>query len=220
MRRTLLVPLVIAAGLLVLGGPASAQDDERLAGDRPGLYVINRPASLYSRPSVDSRIILKIPPQTVVKVVSVTEQWYEVRSTRGKPGGWIRRSYAEPHAGGRRRSRRVFRPGVFRLTDPAIMRAEPDIDSRRVTTLREGAEVRVVDKRGNWYRVESASGDRPAGWIPTISAKRTRDLDSEEAAPRARRPEERPPRDLDRDDEEERPHEHDHDHQDDDAERF
>ncbi|MGH7818388.1 MAG: SH3 domain-containing protein, partial [Candidatus Binatia bacterium] len=65
------------------------------AGGRPGTYITNREANLYSRPSADSRILHRIPLRTIVEVVDVSEQWYEVRSRKGKPSGFIRRSYAE-----------------------------------------------------------------------------------------------------------------------------
>jgi hypothetical protein len=180
MRRRLLNALT-AGFMIVLIVPAYAQnrDDEPAAADRGGRYVVNREATLYSRPSADARILRTIPPRTIVDVVRVTDQWLEIRSTKpGNPNGFIRRSYASPYEGGRAsRGRRVFRKGIFKLSDPVVVRADPDIESPRVTTLPAGSEVRVVGKSGNWYRIESESGNRPPGYIPVISARRVRDIE-------------------------------------------
>ncbi|MGH7856905.1 MAG: SH3 domain-containing protein [Candidatus Binatia bacterium] len=152
------------------------RSDEPEPGGRPGTYMTNREANLYSRPSADSRILKRIPPQTLIEVVSASEQWYEVRSRKGNPSGFIRRSYAEPFTGGRRGGL-VFRKGMFRLSDPVVVRENPDIDSARITTIPAGTEVLVVGRSGNWYRIESEGGGRPPGYIPTISAKRVRDVE-------------------------------------------
>jgi hypothetical protein len=164
--------------LLLLVAAASAQDVGRAR-----VYRINRDALLYESPSADAKILRRIPAGTVVEVTRVLEQWVEVHSTRGNPSGFVRRSYAEPYegrgrgaGGGRTSAERAFRPGMFRLTDPAIVREEPDMDAPRVATLDAGTQVRVVGRTGNWYRVESATG-KPPGYIPVISAVRVSDLD-------------------------------------------
>jgi uncharacterized protein YgiM (DUF1202 family) len=173
--RTFAVALVAVA---VVAAAAAAADR---SPDEPGTYVTNRTASLYARPSADSNVVRKLRANTVIEVVRVTDQWYEVRSTHGNPNGYIRRSYAEPYAG-RGGHRRVFRKGIFQLTSPVVMHEQANSDSPRVTHLGQGAEVRIVDKDGVWYRVESESGDKPGGWIPTMAAKRVRDLDEEETS--------------------------------------
>jgi uncharacterized protein YgiM (DUF1202 family) len=172
------------AFLLVLACLPAAALAQRSVDDsarsQPGDYVINRPASLYSRPSADSKIIRQIRPRTVVRVVEVRDQWYRIESTKGHESGYVRRSYADPYGGGSRSgggggsSGRRFRVGTFKLTDPVVVRAEPSTSAPKVTTLREGSEVRVVDKdsSGLWYKIESERGNRPPGWIPTQAAKR------------------------------------------------
>lgn len=175
-------PLALLAALLCCLPPlAFAQRYDRdAARERPGDFVINRPASLYAEPSADANIIRQIRPRTVVHVVEVLDQWYRIRSTKGGPDGYVRRSYADPYAGGGGagpgRAPR-FRVGLFTLTDPVVVRAEPRISSRKITTLRAGAEVRVVDKDASklWYKVESQTGRNPAGWIPTQAARRIGD---------------------------------------------
>lgn len=174
-------------GLLVaLPAAALAQRDvDDSARNRPGDYVINRPAGLYAKPGADSRILRELKPRTVVNVVEVLPQWYKVQSTTGKENGFVRRSYADPK-GLRREPGTVagrgssggghlrFRIGTFKLVDPAIVRDAPSMSGRKIAQLREGAQVRVVDKdpSGLWYKIESETGNKPPGWIPTQSAKR------------------------------------------------
>jgi hypothetical protein len=166
---------------LLLPALALAQSDPR---DRPGDFVINRPASLYSEPSGDAHIIRQIQPHTVVRVVEVLPQFYKVQSTKGHENGFIRRSYADPmgsHAssggnggGGGGAHAQRFRVGMFRLTDPVVVRDAPSMSGAKIATLRAGAEVRVVDKdpTKHWYKIESESGNRPPGWIPVVAAQR------------------------------------------------
>lgn len=176
--------LVLLSSLL-LPVVAFAQSDAR---DRPGDFVVNRPASLYSEPSGDAHIIRQIQPRTVVRVVEVLPQWYKVQSTKGHENGFVRRSYADPvgyHAdrggggggGGEMHGGQRFRVGTFRLTDPAVVRDSPSMSGQKIATLRAGAEVRVVDKdpTKHWYKIESETGNRPPGWIPVVAAKRVSD---------------------------------------------
>jgi hypothetical protein len=172
-------PLPLLALLLLLALSCAARADEG-ARSRPGDFAINRPASLYSRPAADSRIIRQLRPRTVVHVVEVLDQWYKVRSTTGKEDGYVRRSYADPvrNGGGSASAgegeHRRFRAGKFKLSDPVAVREQPSTSARKITTLREGSEVRVVDKdsSGLWYKIESEKSNRPPGWIPTQAAKR------------------------------------------------
>ncbi|HSD11174.1 MAG TPA: SH3 domain-containing protein [Candidatus Binatia bacterium] len=167
------MPALVLGLLIVLPLAARAQtSNQDAARDRPGDFVINRPASLYEKPSAEARIIRQLHPRTVVRVVEVLPQWYKVESTAGHENGFVRRSYADPHGGGG--GGRRFRVGTFRLTDPVVVREEPSTSARKIATLRAGAEVRVVDKdpSGLWYKIESETGGRPPGWIPTLAAKR------------------------------------------------
>ena len=174
---------LIFAGCLMLVLPAALRAERDEGRNRPGDYVINRPASLYSRPSATSHIIRQLKPRTVVHVVEVLDQWYKVESTKGNESGYVRRSYADPHGSGGSRAadgggeHRRFRVGKFRLSDPVVVRDRPDMSARKITTLRAGAEVRVVDKdsSGLWYKIESESGNKPPGWIPVQAAKRIGD---------------------------------------------
>lgn len=170
--------LVMALLSLSLVGVAGAQDRNNEARrDLPGEFVINRPAYLYKTPSADADILKKLRPKTVIEVIEVREQWYKVRSAKGNPPGWLRRSYADPFEQGGRAGGRRFRPGVFVLTSPSYIYGQPSVDAKKLGTLKEGQEVRVVGATGTWFRIESESGDRPPGFIPTIAAKRARDLE-------------------------------------------
>jgi hypothetical protein len=164
--------------LLVFIGPLayaqSAASDA--ARDQPGDFVINRPAGLYAQPSAEGQIIRRLRPHTIVKVVEVLDQWYKVHSTSGREDGYIRRSYADPFrgGGGTATQGKRFRVGTFKLVDPVVVREQPEMSSRKLATLKAGIEVHVVDKdpTGLWYKIESETGNRPPGWIPTQAAKR------------------------------------------------
>jgi len=170
---TLAVLVLLLSHLPAVGFAQSGND---LARGRPGDFLINRPANLYARPSADANIIRELRPHTVVQVVEVLDQWYKVHSTRGHEDGYIRRSYADPYGAGNGGGRR-FRVGIFKLTDPVIVRDEPRMEGRKITSLRAGTEVRIVDKdpSGLWYKVESETGRNPPGWIPTQAARRLDD---------------------------------------------
>jgi hypothetical protein len=180
---------LVASPLALLVLLASAQISRAAVGEalrnQPGDFVINRPAGLYAKPSADSQIIRRLRPHTIVKVVEVLDQWYKIHSTTGHEDGYVRRSYADPFQGGSGGGGKSggaaapaqgmrFRVGTFKLTDPVVVREQPDMNSRKLATLKAGAEVRVVDKdpSGLWYKIESETGNRPPGWIPTQAAKR------------------------------------------------
>src|SRR5262245_46367294 len=191
MNRRRLVASPLGLLLLLAFAPISraAVAENDALRNQPGDFVINRPAGLYAKPSADSQIIRRLRPRTIVKVVEVLDQWYKVHSTTGHEDGYVRRSYADPFQGGSGGGGRAssgaaapaqgmrFRVGTFKLTDPAVVREQPNMNSRKLATLKAGAEVRVVDKdpSGLWYKIESETGNRPPGWIPTQAAKRMSD---------------------------------------------
>jgi len=181
--------LALFALLAVTASPpiARAAADNDALRNQPGDFVINRPAGLYAKPSADAHIIRRLRPHTIVKVVEVLDQWYKIHSTTGHEDGYVRRSYADPFQGGSAGARgggggapgqgMRFRVGKFKLIDPVVVREQPDMSGRKLATLKAGAEVRVVDKdpSGLWYKIESETGNRPPGWIPTQAAKRIDD---------------------------------------------
>jgi uncharacterized protein YgiM (DUF1202 family) len=181
-RRLVASPLAL---LLFLASAAVARAAENDAlRNQPGDFVINRPAGLYAKPSADAHIIRRLRPHTIVKVVEVLDQWYKIHSTTGHEDGYVRRSYADPYQGkgaggasggaGAPDHGTRFRVGTFKLSDPVVVREQPNMTSRKLATLKAGAEVKVVDKdpSGLWYKIESETGKRPPGWIPTQAAKR------------------------------------------------
>jgi hypothetical protein len=183
LAASLLALLLLLASAAVARAAVAENDALR---NQPGDFVINRPAGLYAKPSADSHIIRRLRPHTIVKVVEVLDQWYKIHSTTGHEDGYVRRSYADPYQGGGGGGGRAssgagapahgtrFRVGTFKLIDPVVVRDQPNMTSRKLATLKAGAEVKVVDKdpSGLWYKIESESGNRPPGWIPTQAAKR------------------------------------------------
>jgi hypothetical protein len=63
-----------------------------------GTYEAVRDTSVYESPTASSRVVGSIPRGFKVDVVGSTGNWLEVRSTSGKPPGFIRRSDALPRA--------------------------------------------------------------------------------------------------------------------------
>jgi hypothetical protein len=186
-RRLVASPLALLVLLACASVSRAAVAENDALRNQPGDFVINRPAGLYTKPSADSQIIRRLRSHTIVKVVEVLDQWYKIHSTKGHEDGYVRRSYADPFQGGGGGSGggsggaaaapaqgMRFRVGTFKLTDPVVVREKPDMSSRKLATLKAGAEVRVVDKdpSGLWYKIESETGNRPPGWIPTQAAKR------------------------------------------------
>ena len=175
--------LLVAAAFSLLPAAALAQRaDVDAARNRPGDFVINRPAKLYAAPSADARILRELKPRTLVHVAEVRDQWYKIRSERGNQDGFIRRSYADPAGRGAERGEahgQRFRIGIFKLSDPVVVREEPDFNARKAAQLRAGTEVRVVDKQGAWYKIESETGKNRPGWIPTQAAQRLGDVESQ-----------------------------------------
>jgi hypothetical protein len=181
MSRSFLRGLLPALLLFLTVAPSSAEESRssrssRSESGRSGTYVTNRSANLYSSPSATARIVAKLKPNTIIDVVDTTDQWYEVRSSKGKKSGFIRRSYADPYTRSRGTMRR-FRSATYRLTSAAVVHAEPDVDSRKVTTLRAGTEVTVVGRTGSWYRIASDDERKPPGYIPTMAADRVGSAD-------------------------------------------
>jgi hypothetical protein len=174
LRATTTTILLLLVFVVPLARAQSSETDS--ARNQPGDFVINRPAGLYAKPSAESQIIRRLRPRTIVKVVEVHDQWYKVHSTTGHEDGYVRRSYADPFRGGGGPAAhgKRFRVGTFKLVDPVVVREQPDMSSRKLATLKAGVEVHVVDKdpSGLWYKIESETGNRPPGWIPTQAAKR------------------------------------------------
>jgi S1-C subfamily serine protease len=95
----------------------------------------------------------------------------------GREDGYLGRSFADPSYAEAPKSTTVassFEPGTFKLTDPAVVRAQPDMNSLKLATLKAGAEVHVVemDSSGLWYQIISVMGGRPPGWIPAAATRR------------------------------------------------
>ena len=154
----------------------SAAPIPQTASDRPGDFVINRPANLYERPNFESRVLRRLGKGTRVRVVDVSDEWYHIRSSHlGHPNGYVRRSYATAITNAPI-GPRVFRAGLFRVTQPTAVHAGASSQSRTITKLHRGIEVQVVGESGGWYRIESSTGRRPPGYIVASAARRVSDL--------------------------------------------
>jgi hypothetical protein len=75
--------------------PSTPAASTRRAGVA-GTYEAVRDTSVHESPAASSRVVASIPRGFKVDVVGSTGNWLEVRSTSGKPPGFIRRSDALP----------------------------------------------------------------------------------------------------------------------------
>lgn len=80
--------------------PSRARPSEPAASTRrtgvAGTYEAVRDTPVYESPAASSRVVASIPRGFKVTVVGSTGNWLEVRSTSGRPPGFIRRSDALP----------------------------------------------------------------------------------------------------------------------------
>jgi hypothetical protein len=74
----------------------SAPGDSYRSAGVAGIYEVVRDTSVYEDPSDSSRIVASIRRGVTVNVLGASGNWLEVRSTSGRPPGFIRRSDALP----------------------------------------------------------------------------------------------------------------------------
>jgi chromosome segregation ATPase len=76
----------------------SRREENRLAGPspspEPSFYEAVRSTSVFEEPSASSREVATISKGSKVRVVGSTGDWLEVRSSQGRPPGFIRRDDA------------------------------------------------------------------------------------------------------------------------------
>ena len=63
---------------------------DRIPSPEPSFYEAVRSTAVFEEPSASSRELASIPKGSRVRVVGSTGKWLEVRSTQGKPPGFIR----------------------------------------------------------------------------------------------------------------------------------
>ncbi|HPW55808.1 MAG: SH3 domain-containing protein [Thermoanaerobaculaceae bacterium] len=137
---------VVGFCLIFAGAVASAGDDGKT------VFVKVSSARIRSAPTVRSEVIGIVTFGTRMKALDHDDDWYRVRLADGTKG-YI---YDEL----------VSKKDVGRLwveDAGAEVRRSPSAYAPVITTLDIGVEVRPVDKRDDWYRVELAGGN--AGWI-------------------------------------------------------
>jgi uncharacterized protein YgiM (DUF1202 family) len=164
------------ANAALASGPNSAIASDPHSHDGLGEFRLRQSTALHERPDAASPVLHRLAPNTIVHVVGRTGHWYQIRSSKpGRPDGYIPRSAATPLPSATHHAS-VFRRGLFRVTHSTVVHAEPSARSRTVARLRPGTEIQVVAARGSWYRIESASGHRPPGYVTAAAAERVRDI--------------------------------------------
>jgi SH3-like domain-containing protein len=129
--------------------------------------------TLRGGPSADAAMVDELTPGTEVRVVAGPQaaEWTRVRTADGQQG-YIRSSYLagrEPkpdpsetvcEAGGAVEAAPISPGGSGRALADANLRAAPSCDARVLDVLNRGARVTVIDREGDWYRVEGQGWQR------------------------------------------------------------
>lgn len=104
-------------------------------------------------PAVSAEIITKLTKNTKVKVLSSSNEWYQV--SYGEIKGWVSGDYLtvrEESAG----------TGTINADDVNI-RNKPDLTSDIMTTLKKGYKAEYFDRSGDWYKIQLP--DDKFGWV-------------------------------------------------------
>lgn len=93
--------------------------------------------------STTSTIISKLYNENEVLIISNVQDWYKIRLTDGNEG-WISSAYAG-----------IVKEGIdgYVNADSVNLRQEASTQSSVVAKLSKGAQLNVIEKTGDWYRV-------------------------------------------------------------------
>lgn len=93
--------------------------------------------------STTSNIISKLYNGNEVLIISNVQDWYKIRLTDGNEG-WISSAYAG-----------IVKEGIdgYVNADSVNLRQEASTQSSVVARLSKGAQLNVIEKTGDWYRV-------------------------------------------------------------------
>ena len=94
---------VALASCLAAISPAGAQPGHEPGWDRfpPPFpeFRTNRSTELFERPSASARPVARLRSGVKVLVSALSDEWAEIRSTRGRPDAYVRRAVLTPLVG-------------------------------------------------------------------------------------------------------------------------
>lgn len=121
------------------------------------------PLNLRSRPSTDSEILIKIPKNSTVEIISEEADWLKIKYDNIE--GYVSKQYIllsdsieeaivvdENNASNKRIGI------VITENDPLNVRKSPSINSQKIGTVSKGGEVIIISEQGDWFEIEYGSG--------------------------------------------------------------
>ena len=135
--------LIIMIMLIWVSFPQTAVGSERLA-------VTSRIANIRGGPGTTFDIIWKAETYYPIEVIERRGKWIRFKDFEGDKG-WIHRSLVGDL------------PTVITTRPVCNIRSGPGTKHDKLFTVENGVPFKVLEKKGNWLRVEHADGDR--GWI-------------------------------------------------------
>ena len=127
--------------LWAVGSPAAW--GERLAVDAS-------PANIRSGPGTGYAVIWQVERYHPLDVLECQKEWCRFQDFE-KDQGWIHKSLLKKI------------DAVITVKEPCNVRSGPGTEFKSVFMVGAGVPFKVLERRGNWLRVEHADGDK--GWI-------------------------------------------------------
>jgi len=135
--------LIIMMVLICISIPQIAAGTERLA-------VSSRIANIRGGPGTTYDIIWKAETYYPILVLERKGKWIRFEDYEGEKG-WIHSSLVDKL------------PTVITTSPICNIRSGPGTKHAVLFTVENGVPFKVLEKKGNWFHVEHADGDR--GWI-------------------------------------------------------
>ena len=135
--------VVVMMALLSLAAPVSA-------GWAESIYVEGKSARIRSGPGTNYQILWEAPRYTPLEYLAKYKQWYAVRDYEGDVG-WVHQQ--------------VIGKGKAAIVTnkKANVRKGPGPSYPIVFTVEKLYRFKVMEEKGDWYKVKDAEGDE--GWI-------------------------------------------------------
>ena len=114
------------------------------------LNIISEIANIRSGPGTSYEIMWKAEQYYPISVLKKRGNWYLFRDFEGDTG-WVHKSLLGSVN------------SVVVIKNKCNIRSGPSTKNRILFTVEKGVPFKIIDKRGNWLKVEHADGDR--GWI-------------------------------------------------------
>jgi SH3-like domain-containing protein len=119
-----------------------------LAGER--MAVKSNTANIRSGPGTQYEKLWRIEKYHPVVVIEKKGEWYRFQDFEGDKG-WIHRSLLDKAE------------TVIVKVDRSNVRTGPGTENDIAFTVDKGIPFKVLEKKGRWYQIRHADGDR--GWI-------------------------------------------------------